>query len=131
MIHKYAIKFTPDIPDTSKLRGQIIKTIKEQLKSAFDFSICFFGNLYTQTLKKDDLELKTTHEEIEYTVDIQYAKSIEPSDMELFVFYAIFFKNCMRKLSFERIGRNFFNPLKAKQLTQYNLEVWPGFYTAL
>jgi len=37
----------------------------------------------------------------------------------------------MRKLSFERIGRNMFCPKKAKVISQHNIEVWPGFYSAM
>lgn len=51
--------------------------------------------------------------------------------MELFTFYSIFFKSIMRRLDFERIGRNCFNPKKARHLSQHNLEVWPGFYSAM
>lgn len=51
--------------------------------------------------------------------------------MELFSVYGIFFKNMLRKLDFERIGRNFFNPKEAKHLTQFNIEVWPGFFSAM
>ena len=35
----------------------------------------------------------------------------------------------MRKMSFEQIGRNCYNPKGAKQVA--NLEIWPGFYSAI
>ncbi len=34
-------------------------------------------------------------------------------------------------MSFERVGRNCFNPKAAVELNQYNLEIWPGFYSAM
>lgn len=37
----------------------------------------------------------------------------------------------LRKLNFERIGRNFFCPSKAQHISQHSLEVWPGFFTAM
>nr|AEX87965.1 Otiwi3 [Sterkiella histriomuscorum] len=39
--------------------------------------------------------------------------------------------NLMRKMDFERIGRNCFNPKAAKSISNHNLEVWPGFYSAM
>ena len=37
----------------------------------------------------------------------------------------------MRKINFERIGRNCFNPQAAKSISNYDLEIWPGFYSAM
>jgi aubergine-like protein len=66
-----------------------------------------------------------------YNVTVTFSKSINESDNELYTFYSIFFKNLMRKINFERIGRNCYNPKQATFLTQHNLEVWPGFYSAM
>lgn len=43
----------------------------------------------------------------------------------------IFFNGIMRRMDFEKVGRrgDFINPAKAK--TMGNLQVWPGFFTAL
>ena len=64
-------------------------------------------------------------------MNVAWSKSIKQGDMELFTFYAIFFKNIMRKMAFEAIGRNCFNPRASKSISQHNLEVWPGFYSAM
>ena len=74
---------------------------------------------------------ETTFEDIKYEVIVKQSKKINESDNELFTFYSIFFKCLMRKLDFERIGRNCFQPSKAVKLAQHNLEVWPGFYSAM
>ena len=37
----------------------------------------------------------------------------------------------LKNLRFEQVGRNCFNPSRAVLMSQYKLEIWPGFYSAL
>ena len=49
----------------------------------------------------DKIEAKTTIEEVEYTLAVNFSKTISKDDPELFSFYAIFFKSMMRMMQFE------------------------------
>ncbi len=64
-------------------------------------------------------------------VKIAYSKTIKAGDIELYSFYSLFFKDLMKKMNFERVGRNCFNPAGAKHFNNHGLEVWPGFYSAM
>jgi hypothetical protein len=41
---------------------------------------------------------------------MKFSKCIENEDPERFQFFAIYFKNIMKKMNFEQVGRNCFNP---------------------
>lgn len=113
------------------MKSQVLREIKKELHEKFKFYIPFGGNLYSMELFTDDVLNNTTFDGQDYTVTISWSKSMDENDVELFTFYSIFFKNLLRKLEFERIGRNCFLPKKAESLAQHNLEVWPGFFSSM
>lgn len=77
------------------------------------------------------MEFETNYESTDYKIKIAWSKSLKQGDIELYSFYSLFFKNLLKKMSFERVGRNCFNPKAATSLTQHSLEIWPGFYSAM
>jgi len=62
-------------------------------------------------------------------LELKYAQKIESNSPESMQFYGIFFKILMRTMEFEIVGRNCFEPAKRQRVR--DLEVWPGFYTAM
>lgn len=46
----------------------------------------------------DEVECKSTLEDVEYTVKINFSKIIDDADKEKFMFFNIFFKNIMRNM---------------------------------
>lgn len=80
-------------------------------------------------MTNDVIECKATVDEQEYTLTVKFAKVIDENDPNQYTFFSIFFKNMMKMMDFEQIGRNCFNPKQAKQVQ--TLEVWPGFYSAM
>ena len=82
-IQKYSISFSPDIPTTSKVRGIVLRPLKQQLKEKFQFYLSYQSNLFSQTLLSGDIELESEHDGQKYTVGIQFSKSIDKDDPEL------------------------------------------------
>ena len=80
---------------------------------------------------KDNKSYNANFDGQEYVVSISYSKSIKSDDIELYSFYSLFFKDLMKRMNFERVGRNCFNPAGARSFNNYGLEVWPGFYSAM
>ena len=80
---------------------------------------------------KDDKIYDSEFDGQKYQVKVAWSKTIKINDIELFSFYSLFFKSLMKKLSFERIGRNCFNPSASVKISNHGLEVWPGFYSAM
>lgn len=71
------------------------------------------GSIYSYKLAKDDLKFTATHDGQEYLISISWSKSIKQGDIELFSFYSLFFKGLLKRMNFERVGRNCFNPKAA------------------
>ena len=71
------------------------------------------GNIYSYTLMKDDKVYESEYDGQKYEIKIAWSKSIKQNDIELYSFYSIFFKSLMKRMSFERVGRNCFNPKAA------------------
>jgi hypothetical protein len=112
-INKYAVSFEPSVPANSRIDNKILKGVREEIKKDLNFMMFCHGNLYSYTLMKDDKVYVTEYDGQKYEVKISWTKSIKPNDMELYSFYSIFFKNLMKLMNFERVGRNCFNPKAA------------------
>lgn len=63
------------------------------------------------------------------TLKIIYKK--QDSMSENVLFFNILLNRVMRALSLVRIGRQSFNPEVARNIQQHQLEVWPGYVTAI
>jgi hypothetical protein len=50
-------------------------------------------------------------------VKVAWSKTIKSNDIELYSFYSLFFKNLMKRMNFERVGRNCFNPSAAVKIS--------------
>lgn len=101
-IMKYSVKFEPEIADNAnKIQGQIIKGCREQLSKKFTFYIPFQKNIFSHQLVADEVVCKSTVDDVEYTVTVNFSKNIDDNDMEKFMFFNIFFKNIMRNMKFE------------------------------
>jgi aubergine-like protein len=125
------VNFDPVIPDNSRISGKILKGVRDQIKAELNFIIHCGGSIYSYTLMKDDQIYDSELDGQNYKVKIAWSKTIKSNDIELYSFYSLFFKNLMKRMSFERVGRNCFNPSAAVKISNQGLEVWPGFYSAM
>ena len=61
-VRKYAMSFTPDIPDNSKMVNTVTRTCREKLKENFG-TYCLHGiNLFSVKLHQDPVEIETEHD---------------------------------------------------------------------
>lgn len=130
-IHKYAVKFSPELPDNSKINGRLVGKAREQLGVKLPTYLHFGTSLYSVTMVQDDIKANVEWDDQKYEVTVQWAKAIQDNDPEMYSFFKIFFNNIMGRLKFERVGQrgNFVNPARAKTIN--TLQIWPGFFTAL
>ena len=52
-------------------------------------------------MKSDPIEAKTTVDDQEYTLGVNFTKCINGDDPDRIAFFAIFFRNMMRMMTFE------------------------------
>ena len=127
-VNKYTCKFDPEVPDNSrKVRGQIIKTVKEKLKESLEFFIDWGNCIYSLKKVEDVPQLQTELDGVKYTISIAWVQLMQPTDRDHMNFLKIFFNSLMRGLRFETIGRKSFNSAKAHSLDAHKIKVWPGF----
>ena len=129
IVFKYSLKVDPEPASGSKIIGTVIKQCRPELEKKFQFFIAFKSNVYSYDMVSDAISVKTTIDEQDYTLECNFSKQMDSEDPEYYSFISIFFKSMMRMMQFEQIGRNCFNPKAAK--TVNNLEIWPGFYSAM
>jgi aubergine-like protein len=58
-------------------------------------------------------------------------QEIGEQDKDMLVFFKVFFNSLLKKIKFKQIGRNHFNPDQKVPINEHNIEVWPGFASAL
>eukprot|EP00347_Sterkiella_histriomuscorum_P022394 403330644 len=131
-IFKYAVKFSPELPDNSnKVRSKIVNKIRKDLHEYLGFFIFMGGCVYSLENCQDIPQFKSEFEEQPYVLDFIWVQHIGETDNDKLIFYKIFFNSLLKKIRYKQIGRNFFNPNQSKVLAQYNLEIWPGFASSL
>jgi hypothetical protein len=127
-VNKYTCKFEPEVPDNSrKVRGSIIKTVKEKLKESLEFYIEWGNCIYSLKKVEEVPKLETELDGTKYTISIDWVQLMQPTDRDHMNFLKVFFNSLMRGLRFETIGRKSFNSAKAHSLDAHKIKVWPGF----
>ena len=112
-VRKYAMSFTPEIPDNSKVIRYVTKACRDQIKEQFGM-YCVHGiNLYSLKLHQDPISLKGEVDGQEYTMELKYCKCVNDDELEYAAFQSIMFKAILGRMTFERDGRNMFNPSRA------------------
>ena len=61
-LQKYAITYTPEVPDNSKVGRKLTSLCKETLKAKFENYILWGNSLYSLIRVADDIEEKVTHD---------------------------------------------------------------------
>lgn len=64
-----------------------------------------------------------------FDITVQLAREVEAKSC--FQLYNIIFRKVLRLLKLKQIGRHYFNPALPAQIPQHNMELWPGYITAI
>ena len=122
-IHKFDVKFTPDLPQDSKIRARVVRSARDQInahlhhhlfKNLVLFSLTKKLDMPEITTKYEDFETKTTEE---YKLTIKHVQEINHELPDYMNFFKIFFNSLLRKLRLQQIGKSCFNPKAAHKLT--------------
>ena len=76
-IQKYSVHFEPDLPDNSRISQKIIGKCRDQLKEQFKSYVFQGKNLYSTTIKEDDLVCTVEWDAQEYKVKFMHSKEID------------------------------------------------------
>ncbi len=128
--YKYAVILSPQIPeDSNNLRKKIWREGAEKIKSHLGHTIFNNTTCYSKLNISEQLSIPVTLQDTEYTIEIKWTNPVDPNSYEALSLYKRFFTQIIRKLHFIPIRRNYFDTKNSHKVD--NLEVWPGFNSAV
>ncbi|GAB6030356.1 Piwi-like protein 1, variant 2 [Chamberlinius hualienensis] len=128
-LYQYHVDFEPEIEST-RLKRALVSTLKGELGTLiFDGMMMFCIN----RSEEDTFEKKVTRnfdgQEVKLT--FKYVKTLPSTDSMLLQVMNIQMRKNFRHLSFQLLGRHYFDPKSAFAYPRHNLEVWPGYVTVM
>jgi aubergine-like protein len=125
---KYAVEFEPELPgDALKLRRQIYGSARAKIDSQLGYTIFNNTTAYAKENVNDPIEVVTTCRDQTYKIKINWANAVDCNSFEALGLYRRFFNSLVKSLNFMEMKRNHFNPKHAKVISEFNIELWPGF----
>ncbi|EYC08353.1 hypothetical protein Y032_0066g3715 [Ancylostoma ceylanicum] len=128
---QYHVEFDPQL-ESKSFRLQILKQeqIQEQIGTAFIFDGMI---LYIVSDRNFDGVYPAVHPLTKENVTVRLRASVRFSqnDPQTINCYNIVIRCCLDIVGLKRLGRNHFDENEKAQLRDYEMEVWPGFETAV
>ncbi|EGG25030.1 hypothetical protein DFA_03276 [Cavenderia fasciculata] len=124
VVHMYNVEFTPTL-DSRDMR---IRTLREFEASLGPFQ--FDGSSIMIGVKKQpstSFISETNHT----TVKVNYIKELRENDPTLIQLYNVFLKKLMTMMDYSIMGRQYYSSKLKRRIEGADLEVWPGFFTAI
>lgn len=128
-VFQYVVHFNPPV-DNQFTRIKLLYHCSEVTGSVrlFDGHTLFLPILLKD--KVTTIKARAKSESNEVTLRIQLTKILPPEQIPPTVFNIIF-KNIMKVLQMSRIGLHYFSSLKQINVPNHNLQIWPGYVTAV
>lgn len=127
-LHQYHVSFSPEIGETFIKKG-IIRTQKAMLKGyLFDGHTMY----KIEQLPDDKLQfivMSKAGEPIQVT--LKYIGIVSMTDSASLQILNIIMRSCLEGLKLQLVGRNFFDAISKLRVSNYNLELWPGYITSI
>ncbi|KAK6012029.1 hypothetical protein OSTOST_22829, partial [Ostertagia ostertagi] len=131
VVCQYHVEFKPDI-DSKNFRHAILKqkSIQDEIGNAFIFDgmILYIVSSYNYEGKYSAVHPST---EQPVTVSLKASVRFSQNDSQTINCYNIIIRSCLDMVGLKRLGRNHFYEKQKSKLRDYNMEVWPGFETAV
>ncbi|XP_015598612.1 piwi-like protein Siwi isoform X2 [Cephus cinctus] len=129
-LYQYHVDFCPE-EDRIAVRKGLLRLHKEKLGGngyIFDGSV-----LFTSHPLQEKLEFVSTRQsdEAEIKITIRFVTVLDKSNHTYVQFFNILMRKFLHHLKLQQVGRNYFDPRAKIQITEYMLELWPGYITAI
>jgi len=125
-LYTHSVTFSTDI-DSIGMRRRILRGSKEEIGSfIYDGTTLYSSKQLSMQVKGND---KLTNQEIIAT--IKFVGRLIPGEPMYMQFYNIMLRKCLFGMKLEQLGRNFYHPDKGIRFQQHQLELWPGYITAI
>jgi hypothetical protein len=114
VVYMYDIKTEPQLPDDSRVLNKLTRKMRDQIRAVLPVYMPITNKIYSTTKALDDIANDAVEEDGQtYKVTISQVASFRQGDKDLTNFLCKMFKMMIKKVKFEQIGRNMFNPARA------------------
>lgn len=128
-IHKYSIRFEPEIPaQMSRLRERIFR--KALAATTWSAKFVFSNTLLFSFHLMSEETIRVTYDETPYELTITYV-GLSESQLESLAFYNKFFNSVQGKLNLFMIGRKFFSMDNCIELPHKRIKILCGYSTSV
>lgn len=130
IVEEYHVDFQPNI-ESIRLRYSLLRT--QEARNVIG-DVCHWTgtNLYLpKKLRDRETTFQTNHPITNEPVRIRLVYVKAPPDDELLPFYNSLMHKVMNRLEFVVINRQHYAPLHKIRISEFNLELWPGWITAI
>lgn len=128
-IFQYRVDFNPTV-ESSRTMSSIIYTLKGTIGGyLFDGTQLFTRH----KIRSDEVEITTkdTTTGTDYIVKLRKVGVIDGTNEMSFVIYNLINRKAMGGLKLQLIGRNYFDPVAKIEISQFGLELYPGYVTSI
>ena len=132
-LEKYDVRIQPPVPEANpRFRERILR--KAQPPIASQVGRWVFANTVLYAVCRAEgaaaFTAQATFDEVEYTIVCEPTGRVH-TPLESRAFFNKFFNSIQAKLNLVMIGRKFFKPKRAADLSQHQLEIWRGYSSAV
>ena len=125
---QHRVDFKPD-EDVTKMRKTLVKLGEKELKGEYLFD----GTMLFATRKLDGTVLNVNDPSSGkiFQISIREVGEVQPQDFAYIQLLNILVRKMMEKMQLAQVDRHYFDPKAAVNLTEYKLELWPGYITSI
>jgi aubergine-like protein len=127
-IYQYAVAFDPPL-DSRTMRYSMIASHSGLLGETFAFDGMQLFLLTKLENKVTYVKSTRSQDNQDFEISIQLTNELEPR--QCYQLYNIIFRKILRLMKLKQIGRHYFDPSKPAVIPQHNMELWPGYITAI
>ncbi|XP_014605290.1 PREDICTED: protein aubergine-like isoform X2 [Polistes canadensis] len=128
ILFQHRVDFAPE-EDSIFGRKQLLKYHKERLGAyIFDGTILYTSNRLPKNIEL--LSIRETDNE-KITITVRFVREVPKNDFYYLQFFNLIMKKCLEFLNLQLVGRNFYDAHSKIDISQFKLELWPGYFTSI
>nr|AGJ83331.1 piwi [Oncopeltus fasciatus] len=131
---QYWVDFSPE-EDRNKIRKALLRDHRDVIGDGymFDGAMLFTVQRIHTPGQKEVLELFSIREgdKAKIRLSIKFVGELALGDYQYIQLFNIIVRNCIDSMDFQLVGREYFDPRLKEDLTNFNLEIWPGYVTSI
>ncbi|XP_043499080.1 piwi-like protein Siwi isoform X2 [Polistes fuscatus] len=128
ILFQHRVDFAPE-EDSIYGRKKLLKFHKERLGAyIFDGTVLYTSNRLPKNI--DLLSIRESDNE-KIKITVKFAREVPKNDFYYLQFFNLIMKKCLEFLNLQLVGRNFYDAHSKIDISQFKLELWPGYFTSI